>query len=480
MQGQVHSLAGFLWSAPLVMLCIGAGLFFSLATRFVQVRYFREMLAQMLGKASDSKAGISSFQSLMLGLSGRLGTGNIAGIATAIAMGGPGAIFWMWVIAFLGAGSAFAESTLGQLYKTKEQGEYRGGPAYYIEKGLGLRWYAVLFSCAILTSYIVFLPGVQANAITVALDEAFGLPPVVVGLGIIVSLAILLRTGVQGFAKFSQVVIPFMTLGYLVVVWVIIGLNVREVPGALRLIVASALGAEQVFAGIVGTAMSYGVRRGVFSTEAGLGTQVSAAAAAETKHPVSQGLVQAFSIYIDTFLVSTSTAVMLLVTGAYNVLRGANGTEGYLVEQLPGVNHAGPGFTIEAVEGVFAGWGSGLIAVAIFFFAYTTFVTYYYVAQTNLVYVFRGRKVRWLHHLMEVLFLFFIFRGSVLPSEGAWAMADIGVGLSAWINLVAILLLWRPLMGCFRDYEAQLRAGRSPVFVADKAGIKGTDWWRAH
>ena len=477
MQAHIPYIAGFLWSAPLVILCIGAGLFFSLSTRFVQIRYFREMLAQMLGKSAGSDpsgAGISSFQSLMLGLSGRLGTGNIAGIATAIAIGGPGAVFWMWVIAFLGAGSAFAESTLGQIYKTKENGEYRGGPAYYIEKGLGLRWYAVLFSCAILMSYIVFLPGVQANAITVSLEQAFGLPPIIAGLGIVVSLAILLRTGVQGFAKFSQVVIPFMTIGYLVVVWVIIGLNITAVPSAFGLIVGSAMGVQQAFAGIVGTAISYGVRRGVFSTEAGLGTQVSAAAAAETKHPVSQGFVQAFSIYIDTFIVSTSTAVMLLVTGAYNVLTG---TGSYIVENLPGANYAGPEFTIHAVESVFAGWGSGLIAIAVFFFAYTTFVTYYYVAETNLLYVFRGRKLSWLHHIMQVLFLFFIFRGSVLPSEGAWAMADIGVGLSAWINLVAILLLWRPLMRCLRDYERQLRQKKTPVFEAEQAGVKGTDVW---
>lgn len=477
MNEYIKFISGHIWSMPLVLLCLGAGVVFSLSTRFVQVRYFKEMIGQLLGRSDDEKKsdkGINSFQSLMLGLSGRLGTGNIAGIATAIAIGGPGAVFWMWVIAFLGAGSAFAESTLGQMYKTKDRGEYRGGPAYYIEKGLGMRWYAIVFSIAILLSYIIFLPGVQANAITTAVDEAFGISPVVIGILIIFSLAILIRGGIQGFAKFSEIIIPFMTIGYLLIVWIIIGLNISRVPAAFTLIIRSAFGTEQAFAGIVGTAISYGVRRGVFSTEAGLGTQVSAAAAAETKHPVSQGFVQAFSIYIDTFIVSTSTAIMLLVTGMYNVLAPAGG---YLVENLPGINYAGPEFTIEAVESVFAGFGSGLIAIAVFFFAYTTFVTYYYVAETNLLYIFRGKRKKWLHTVMDILFLFFIFRGSISASESAWAMADIGVGMSAWINLVAILLLWQPLITCFKDYERQLKQGKKPVFRAKKVGINNAEFW---
>ena len=473
MNEYIQIISSYIWGMPLVLLCLGAGVVFSISTKFVQLRYLKEMLKQMLGK-EKADGSISSFQSLMLGLSGRLGTGNIAGIATAIAIGGPGAIFWMWVIAFLGAGSAFAESTLGQIYKIKEQGEYRGGPAYYIEKGLGLRWYAIVFSIAILLSYIIFLPGVQANAITTAIDEAFGLSPIVVGVAIVFSLAILIRTGIDGFAKFSEIIIPFMTIGYLLVVWIIIFMNISEVPQAFAYIIRSAFGMEQAFAGIIGTAISYGVRRGVFSTEAGLGTQVSAAAVAETKHPVSQGFVQAFSIYIDTFIVSTSTALMLLVTGAYNVLAPMGG---YIVENLPGADYAGPEFTIEAVEIVFHGFGSSLIAIAVFFFAYTTFVTYYYVAETNLLYIFRGRKIKWLHQLMEILFLFFIFRGSILASEASWAMADIGVGMSAWVNLVAILLLWRPLMRCFKDYEKQLKEGKNPVFKAKKVGIENAEFW---
>ncbi|MCL1935354.1 MAG: alanine:cation symporter family protein [Defluviitaleaceae bacterium] len=456
----IHEIASYIWSLPLLLLCIGSGLAFSFGTKFVQIRYFKEMIRQMLNK-QKSDVGISSFQSLMLGLSGRLGTGNIAGIATAIAVGGPGAIFWMWVISFLGAGSAFAESTLGQIYKIKEDGEYRGGPSYYIEKGLGLKWYAIIFSISILLSYIIFLPGIQANAITTSLYEAFGIPPITMGILIVISLAILIRGGIKGFAKFSEIIIPFMTIGYLLMSWIIIAVNFEKVPSAIWLIISSAMGIQQAFAGIVGVAISYGIRRGVFSTESGLGTQVSSAAAAGTKHPVTQGLVQAFSIYIDTFLVSTSTAIMLIVTNSYNVIAPNNG---YIVKNLDIETYGGAEFAIAATQGVFSNLGRSLVAISIFFFAYTVFVTYYYVAETNLLYIFKGKKIKWLMWIIELLFLFFIFRGSIVSSENAWSMADIGVGISAWVNLIAILLLYKPLMVCFKDYEKQIKQKKEPVF----------------
>lgn len=469
----VTNVSAFIWAWPLVVFCFGAGIIFSILTRFAQVRYFKEMIRQIFSK-KDSARGISPFQSLMLSLSGRLGTGNIVGVATAIAIGGPGAIFWMWIIAFFGASSTFAEATLGQIYKTKSQNEYRGGPSYYIEKGLGLRWYGIVFSISILLAYIIFLPGVQANAITTSLNEAFGISPTIVGIVMVFSLVILIRGGIKGFATFSQYVIPIMTVAYLVMAWVIIALNIAYVPQAFMLILRSAMGIEEVFAGLFGAAISYGVRRGMFSTEAGMGTQVSAAAAAETNHPVKQGLVQAFSIYIDTFVVSTSTAFMILVTDAYNVLL-PNG--GFAVQNIQTQTYAGPEFAIYAVEQVFAGFGSALIAIAIFFFAYTVFVTYYYVAETNLIYIFKGKKIKILHWFIELAFLFFIFVGSVAESDQVWAMADIGIGISAWINLVAILLLWRPLVACFKDYENSIKKGKEPMFNSKKVGIKNAEFW---
>ena len=472
----VRSASGFVWGTPLVLLCIGAGIAFSLGTKFVQVRYFKEMIRQILGTKGKKDGGISPFGSLMLSLSGRLGTGNIAGVATAIAMGGPGAVFWMWLIAFLGAGSAFAEATLGQIFKIKDKdGGYRGGPSYYIEKGLGLRWYAVLYSLAIMLAYIIFLPGVQANTITTSMEQAFGFPPTLVGLCIVFSLLLLLRGGIKGFTKFSNIVIPVMTVGYILICLIIIAINIHRVPEVFMLIISSAFGANEMFGGVVGYAISYGVRRGVFSTEAGQGSQVSAAAAAETSHPVKQGLVQSFSIYIDTFLVNTATSFMILITGAYNVLnpRGA----GYIVENIAGADYASPEFTIHAVDSVFSGFGSIFITIAVFFFVYTVFVTYFYVAETNLLYVTRGKAPKFIIWVMQVVFLVVIFVGSVSEGALAWALADIGVGMAVWINLVAILLLWKPLMICFKDYERAVKAGKEPRFNGKKLGIKNSDFW---
>ena len=465
-----------IWSVPMIMLCIGAGLLFSVSTRFLQIRYIKEMLNQIISSKS-SAAGISPFQSLLLSLSGRLGTGNIAGVATALISGGPGALFWMWVIAFLGAGSAFAESTLGQIYKTKEKGEYRGGPAHYIEKGLGekWKWYAVLFSMASLLAYTVFMPGLQANTITMSMETAFGIPPAAMGMAMVISLIFIIKGGIKGFARFSEVVIPFMSVGYLLVAWIIIGINFRQIPDIFMLVIRSALGMEELFAGMLGSAINYGIRRGVFSTEAGMGSQVSASAAAETDHPAKQGLVQAFSIYIDTFMVNTATGFMLLMTGMYNVIAP---TGEVLVNNLPHLRgDSGAEYTIYAIDSVFVGWGSAITAIVVFLFAFTIFVSHYYIAETNLIYVTKGTQTKGMLLILQIIFLTTIFQGSIASSTMAWAMADIGVGISVWLNLIAILLLYKPVILCFKDYERQYKEGKNPVFNAKAAGIENADFW---
>ena len=457
----------------MLALCIGAGFIFSFSTGFIQIRYLKEMIKLLFAKKGTAM-GISPFQSLVLSLSGRLGTGNIAGVATAIAYGGPGSIFWMWVISFLGAGSAFAESTLGQIYKEKGTDGFRGGPAFYIEKGIGSKFYAIIFSIAVIISYIILVPGVQANTISTAVDYAFNIPPVITGMAIVISLIFLIKGGIQVFAKFSEFVIPFMAIGYLIIAWIIILANFREIPHAFILIFRSAFGQDEIFGGMLGAAISYGIRRGVFSTEAGQGSQVSAAAAAACEHPVKQGLVQAFSIYIDTFFVSTSTALMLIVTRSYNVF---NPNREIVASYLPLDIAPGTDYTINAVNTVFAGYGSVIIAIAIFLFAYTIFVTYYYVAETNLIYITNGKAKKWMFFVMQVLFLFFIFRSTIATQETAWAMADIGVGISVYLNLIALFFLYKPLMRCFKDYESQYKKGKNPVFNAKKANIKNADFW---
>ena len=311
---------GIVWSPPLIALCLGAGLYFSIRTRFMQVRGFREMLRQVFS-GRTSAAGVSPFQALSMSLSGRVGTGNIAGVATAIAFGGPGAVFWMWMVAFLGASTAYIESTLAQIYKEKDdQGLYRGGPAYYIEKAMGVKWYAWLFALTTAIACGLLLPGVQANSIGAGLNNAWGIAPSVTAAALVVALGFIIFGGVRRIAAFAQVVVPFMAVAYLLVALTIMFINIDQVPAMVALIFNSAFGLEAGFGAVLGLAVEWGVKRGIYSNEAGQGTGPHHAAAAEVSHPAKQGYVQAFSVYVDTLLVCSATAFMILSTGMYNVL----------------------------------------------------------------------------------------------------------------------------------------------------------------
>ena len=270
------------------------------------------------GKSSDE--GVSSFQALAMALSGRIGVGNISGTATAIAFGGPGAVFWMWVITFVGAATAFIESTLAQIYKEKRNGQYRGGPAYYIEKGIGLKWYGVTFAIATLIAMTILMPGVQSNSISVSMDNAFHVNKAIAGIAVVIMLGFIIFGGIKRIANFAQYVVPFMALAYVIIAAIIIIIHFKEIPAVFSLIFRSALGADTVFGGILGSAIAWGVKRGIYANEAGQGLGTHAAAAAEVSHPAKQGLVQAFSIYLDVFLVCTATAFMVLFTGSYNTI----------------------------------------------------------------------------------------------------------------------------------------------------------------
>jgi alanine or glycine:cation symporter, AGCS family len=468
----VNSLNGILWSAPVIYTLLGVGLIFSIMTRFLQVRHIKEMVRLMF-EGKSSKAGVSSFQALTIALSGRVGTGNIAGTATAIAMGGPGAVFWMWAIAFIGASSAFVESTLAQIYKVKQDGQYRGGPAYYIEKGIGIKWFAVLFSVSALLAMSVLMPGIQANSIASGLNNAFGMSPVITGLIIVLLLGLIIFGGVKRIATVAQYVVPFMALAYILVSFIIVIMNLSELPGVFKLIFESAFALDSAFGGIVGMAISWGVKRGIYSNEAGQGTGAHAAAAAEVSHPAKQGLVQAASVYIDTLLVCSATAFMILFTGMYNT---ANPAGGFITENLKGVE-AGPGFTQAAVDTVLPGFGAGFVAVALFFFAFTTIMAYYYMAETNIAYLARGKNSKVAMFLLKVVILAATFWGAVKTAELAWALGDVGLGIMVWINMIAIVILAKPALLALKDYEEQKRQGLDPVFNSKKLGIKNADYW---
>ena len=377
------------------------------------------MVGLLFGGQSSDK-GISSFQGFCTALAGRIGTGNIAGVATAIAWGGPEALFWMWAIAFLGAGSAFAESTLGQLYKEEHDGEYRGGPAYYIEKGFGgttfSKIYATLFAIVTVIAIGVLLPGVQSNSIAVSINNAFG--------------------------------------------------------------------AEASFGGILGSTIAWGVKRGVYSNEAGQGTGPQASSAAEVSHPAKQGFVQAFSVYVDTLFVCSATGFMILMTGCYNTFN--ENTQKIMVENMPGysIPDIGPVYTQNAINTLIPGFGGAFVAIALFFFAFTTLMAYYYIAEVNLTYLVKkftgGKSSKLSINCLRIVLLGMTAFGCVKSAGLAWMMGDIGVAMMAWLNLIAILALSKKALLCFNDYESQLKAGvpRDEIsFDPIKLGIKGADFW---
>ncbi|AGB80477.1 amino acid carrier protein [Serratia sp. FGI94] len=468
----VNAVNGVIWSEALIYLCLGTGLYFSLRSRFLQLRHLKGMV-RLIFQGKANAAGVSSFQALSMTLAGRVGTGNIAGVATAITFGGPGALFWMWTVAFLGSSSAFVESTLGQVYKEKLDGEYRGGPAFYIEKGLGMKWYAWIFAIATIFSCGVLLPGVQANSIGASLDIAFGISPNVTAALIAMLLGFIIFGGVKRIANFASTVVPFMALGYIIVACVIVALNIDQLPGIILLVWKSAFGLDAGFGAILGLAIMWGVKRGVYSNEAAQGTGPHASSAAAVSHPAKQGLVQAFSVYIDTLFVCSATGFMLLITGLYNV-QGPDGAA--LYTGIAGVA-AGPGYVQTAMESMMPGFGSYFVAIALFFFAFTTIVAYYYIAETNVAYLNRKIHRPWLTLVLKIGLMASAVYGTVKTADLAWGMGDIGVGLMAWLNIIAILLLRKTAFTCLKDYEKQLAEGVDPVFHPEKLGIERADYW---
>ena len=472
LQSLVDTINNYVWGMPLIVLCIGAGIFFSVRTRFLQVRLIKDMVLQLF-QGKTSKSGVSSFQGFAMALGGRVGTGNIAGVATAIAMGGPGALFWMWAIAFLGAGSAFIEAALAQVWKEEIGGVYRGGPSYYIEKGLGQKWYSVLFALVTILSCGILLPGIQANSISTAFFNAFPtVTPSISGIAVTALLALIIFGGVKRIGKAAELLVPFMAVGYIIMALIIVFLNFRRIPEIFALILSSAFGANAAFGGILGSTVTWGVKRGIFSNEAGQGTGPQAAAAAEVAHPAEQGLVQAFSVYVDTLLVCSATGFMILMTGMFNT---ADGKGGYLVEHIPGVE-AGPAWTQMAIDTFVSGFGTKFVAFALLFFAFTTIMAYAFYTESNVAFLFKKRSKAMIF-AARVFLLVMTYYGSIRTARLAWGMGDIGVGLMAWLNVVAILFLFKPGLAVLKDYEARKKAGGVMEFDPDKLGIRKAELW---
>ena len=454
----VSAVYDVVWSPVLVGLLIFAGLYFTFRTRCVQVRRIGRM-AKLLNPRNfpSSGNGVSSFEAFCMALSGRVGTGNIVGVATAIALGGPGAVFWMWVIAFFGASTAFVESTLAQIYKFKHQSGWRGGPFSYINDGLKSRWLGAIFAIAVILGYGLFLTTVQANGVSSALNNSFHLSPWISGIALAFVLALVVVGGIKRISKVAAVVTPFMAIGYLLISLVVIAVHWRDLPATFSSIFSNAFGINPLCGGIIGSTIMMGVKRGLFSNEAGQGGGAIVSAAADVKHPAQQGLVQAFSVYIDTLLVCTATALMILSSGTFNVLDASTGEMLYAGAPQLGDNYVS--FTQSAVDSVFAGFGSMFVSIALVFFVFTTVMAYYFYSDSSIIYlcnVFHIKNERILRGVFQLLLLAATVFGAVKETNLVWQLGDIGVGMLAWINVIVILILCPKAIEALKDYEKTL------------------------
>ncbi|MGL4485153.1 MAG: alanine/glycine:cation symporter family protein [Anaerovoracaceae bacterium] len=469
------TIAGYIWSVPLIVLALGVGLFFSIGMRFPQVRLFKDMVHNLV-KGQKSVEGITSFQGFAMALGGRIGIGNIAGVATAICFGGPGAVFWMWIIAFIGAGSAFAESALSQVYKGKIGGEYRGGPAYYIEKGTGLKFFAILFAITAVIANGFTGPTIQAFNVAAAVENAFGVDTYITGIAMAALFAAVVFGGMKRIGKVAEIIVPVMAVVYIVLALIIVGVNFTQIPAMFGLIFSSAFGANALYGAIWGSAIMWGVKRGIYSNEAGMGSGAHASASAEVSHPAKQGLAQSFSVYVDTLFVCTATAIMILSTGTYNVINEKTGA--FITENLVGVD-AGTKYTQAAIDTLMPGVGAGFIAVAVFFFAFTTLLSFAFYTDANVNYIAEKSKNRkMIVFVIKVILTIIILLGAMRSSDVAWNFADIGVGLMSWVNLVAIVFMYKTVTAVLKDYEKQKKLGLDPVFDPEDCGIKNAELWK--
>ncbi|EJV9312137.1 sodium:alanine symporter family protein [Vibrio vulnificus] len=452
----INLMNDLLWGSILVYLLVGVGIYFTVRLGFIQFRHFGHMFSVLKNSRKSDNAGISSFQALCTSLAARVGTGNMAGVAVALTAGGPGAIFWMWLIAMLGMATSFAESTLAQLYKTKDDdGNYRGGPAYYMEKGLGMRWMGVLFSIFLIIAFGLVFNAVQANSIANAMQNAFGWENAYVGVVIVVLSGVIIFGGIKRIARTAELIVPVMALAYLALALFVMFSNLEKLPDVLMLIFKSAFGLQEAAAGGLGyaiaQAMINGIKRGLFSNEAGMGSAPNAAASATPypPHPASQGYVQMLGVFMDTIVICSATVAIILMSGEY----------------VPHGEITGIELTQLALSSQVGTWGSIFVAVAIFFFAFTSIIANYSYAETNLVFLEHNHKAGL--NVFRLVVLGLVGFGAIAPLPVVWALADVSMGLMAIVNLVAILLLSGIVIKLAKDYNRQLQAGKLPTFNAD-------------
>ncbi|WP_227937532.1 alanine/glycine:cation symporter family protein [Alkalihalobacillus deserti] len=449
-----------LWSYVLIALLVGLGIYFTFRTKFVQVTNLREMFRLMKDSptTSNGKNQVSSFGAFCISAASRIGTGNLAGVAIAITLGGPGAVFWMWIVAIFGAALSFIESTLAQVYKVKDSSGFKGGPAYYMEKAMGARWMGVLFALLITFCFGLAFNSVQANTITIAFEEAFGTNRLIIGIGLTVLTGFVIFGGVKRIVKVSQVIVPVMAICYLILVAYIVILNIGEIPRVMGLIISSAFGLNEAVAGGIGAAIMNGVKRGLFSNEAGMGSAPVAAATADVSHPAKQGFVQTLGVFVDTLLICSATAFIILLSGI-----PGEGMGGIQLTQSALASHVGP-------------WASIFVAIAILLFCFSSIIGNYYYGESNIGYIKENKAAIFVFRLAV---LGMILLGSVSSLSMVWNLADLFMALMAITNLIALAIIGKVAIVVLKDYLKQKKEGKEPVFYASNIkGLENVEYWK--
>ncbi len=447
-------LSGYIWDA-LVYILIIIGLTVTITSRFVQFRYFKRMFAVLHTGFHHEKGRISSFQALMLSVAGRVGGGNIGGVAVAITLGGPGAVFWMWLIGLMGMATSFFECSLGQLYKVAEpDGSYRGGPAFYIERGLGARWkwLAGIFSILLVLTFGFAFTGFQAVTVSTSMEDAFGLNKYITAALLTVALTAILFGGIHRIASVTEFIVPIMAAGYIVIAIAVILINITEIPGVIARIVTEAFAPSSAIGGGIGAVIMMGVKRGLFSNEAGLGSAPNVSAVAYVKHPCSQGVVQAFSVFIDTILICSCTAFIILLSGVYQP--GNADVEGVLLTQISLADHIGE-------------WGRSYVSVALMLFAFSSVLYNYYLGENGIGYFDDKHPLPFT--VLKILTLVWVLYAGTQSFGDILVFSDLTMGLLAIVNLTALFLLLKPMLRLLKDYDEQIKAGvPHPVLDPEK------------
>ncbi|WP_164667512.1 alanine/glycine:cation symporter family protein [Virgibacillus doumboii] len=450
-----------MWTYILIAALIGLGLWFTVKTKFVQFRLFPEMFRVLFDKrtiTASGKKGTSSFQAFAISAASRVGTGNLAGVASAVAIGGPGAIFWMWLIAMLGSATAFVESTLAQVYKTPEKNQYRGGPAYYMEKGLNKRWLGIVFAITITFTYGLVFNSVQSNTISLAFSGEFDVNKNIMALILVIMTGIVIFGGLKSIANVAQIIVPVMAILYIFIAIYVLIVNITAVPDLISLIFANAFGIREVAGGGFGAAILMGVKRGLFSNEAGMGSAPNAAATAEVSHPAKQGLIQALGVFFDTILICSATGFILISAG------------GYAGSEADGIQ-----LTQAAFESHLGDWAATFIGIAIFFFAYSSILGNYYYGENNIEYIKNSKTALFIYRIAVLAMVVF---GAIATFDLVWALADLTMGIMALINLYAITKLFKIANRVLQDYREQRKAGKDPVFYRDTLDDQtGIEFW---